>query len=68
MTCAIPVLDKGFVRLVDAMGDDRRIVQTACVSYGEGTKTVREDTVLIDYPTRHRHTSPWTTVQARNPR
>jgi len=58
-----PVLDKGFVRLVDAMGDDRRIVQAARVSYGEGTKTVREDAALIDYLMRHRHTSPFEMVE-----
>ncbi|WP_457629308.1 FAD-dependent thymidylate synthase [Oceanithermus sp.] len=59
----IPVLDKGFVRLVDAMGDDRRIVQAARVSYGEGTKTVREDAALIDYLMHHRHTSPFEMVE-----
>ena len=59
----IPVLDKGFVRLVDAMGDDGRIVQAARVSYGEGTKTVREDAALIDYLMRHRHTSPFEMVE-----
>ena len=58
----IPVLDKGFVRLVDQMGDDRAIVQAARVSYGEGTKTVREDAALIDYLMRHRHTSPFEMV------
>ncbi|WP_347241590.1 FAD-dependent thymidylate synthase [Thermus sp.] len=60
---AIPVLDKGFVRLVDAMGDDASIVQAARVSYGEGTKTVREDAALIDYLMRHRHTSPFEMVE-----
>ncbi len=55
----IKVLDHGFVRLVDYMGGDARIVQTARVSYGEGTKTVREDAGLIDYLMRHRHTSPF---------
>jgi len=55
----IPVLDKGFVRLVDYMGGDDRIVQTARVSYGEGTKTVRQDAGLIDYLLRHEHTSPF---------
>lgn len=59
----LAVLDKGFVRLVDAMGDDRRIVQAARVSYGEGTKTVREDAALIDYLMRHRHTSPFEMVE-----
>lgn len=55
----IKVLDKGFVRLVDYMGSDARIVQTARVSYGAGTKTVREDAGLIDYLLRHEHTSPF---------
>ena len=55
----IPVLDKGFVRLVDYMGSDSRIVQTARVSYGDGTKTVREDAGLIDYLLRNEHTSPF---------
>lgn len=53
------VLDHGFVRLVDYMGGDARIVQTARVSYGDGTKTVREDAGLIDYLMRHQHTSPF---------
>lgn len=53
-----PVLDKGFVRLVDWLGGDDRIVQAARVSYGKGTKTKREDAALIDYLVRHRHTSP----------
>jgi thymidylate synthase (FAD) len=57
-----PVLDKGFVRLVDYMGGDSRIVQSARVSYGEGTKTVREDGALIDYLLRHQHTSPFEQV------
>lgn len=54
----ISVLDKGFVRLVDHMGDDSRIVQSARVSYAEGTKSVRKDKGLIDFLTRHKHTSP----------
>ncbi len=53
-----PVLDKGFVRLVDYLGGDARIVQAARVSYGAGTKSVREDAALIDYLVRHKHTSP----------
>jgi thymidylate synthase (FAD) len=53
------VLDHGFVRLVDYMGGDSRIVQTARVSYGEGTKTIRQDSGLIDYLLRHEHTSPF---------
>ena len=54
-----PVLDKGFVRLVDYMGGDERVVQSARVSYGEGTKSYREDAGLIDYLLRNRHTSPF---------
>ncbi|HKI58474.1 MAG TPA: FAD-dependent thymidylate synthase [Trueperaceae bacterium] len=57
-----PVLDHGFVRLVDYLGGDARIVQAARVSYGEGTKTVREDRALIDYLLRNRHTSPFEQV------
>ena len=56
------VLDKGFVRLVDYLGGDARIVQAARVSYGEGTKTVREDAGLIDYLLRNDHTSPFEQV------
>ncbi|UTC62549.1 FAD-dependent thymidylate synthase [Treponema sp. OMZ 792] len=56
------VLDKGFIRLVDYMGTDARIVQAARVSYGEGTKTVREDAALIDYLLRNKHTSPFEQV------
>ncbi|MEJ2288270.1 MAG: FAD-dependent thymidylate synthase [Deinococcales bacterium] len=59
---AFPVLDHGFVRLVDYLGGDARIVQAARVSYGEGTKTVREDRALIDYLLRNRHTSPFEQV------
>ncbi|MBU0937172.1 MAG: FAD-dependent thymidylate synthase [Spirochaetes bacterium] len=58
----IPVHKKGFVRLVDYMGGDARIVQAARVSYGEGTKTVREDAGLIDYLLRNEHTSPFEQV------
>jgi thymidylate synthase (FAD) len=54
-----PVLDDGFVRLVDCMGDDSSIVQAARVSYGKGTKKVSEDRVLIRYLMRHRHTTPF---------
>lgn len=56
------VLDKGFVRLVDYYGGDQRIVQSARVSYGEGTKTVSQDGALIDYLLRHQHTSPFEQV------
>lgn len=57
-----PVLDKGFVRLVDYLGGDERIVQAARVSYGKGTKSVREDAALIDYLLRNEHTSPFEQV------
>jgi thymidylate synthase (FAD) len=56
------VLDKGFVRLVDYYGSDQRIVQSARVSYGDGTKSVSEDAALIDYLLRHQHTSPFEQV------
>jgi thymidylate synthase (FAD) len=56
------VLDQGFVRLVDYMGGDQRIVQAARVSYGEGTKTLRQDAGLIDYLLRNEHTSPFEQV------
>ena len=58
----LPVLDHGFVRLVDYLGGDSRIVQAARVSYGAGTKTVREDRALIHYLMRNRHTSPFEQV------
>ena len=57
-----PVLDKGFVRLVDYMGGDSRVVQSARVSYGDGTKSYREDGALIDYLLRNSHTSPFEQV------
>src|SRR5471030_2423147 len=56
---AMPVLDKGFVRVVDYMGDDAAVVQAARVSYGRGTKKVSEDRGLINYLMRHRHTTPF---------
>ncbi len=56
------VLDKGFVRLVDYLGSDDRIAQAARVSYGEGTKTYRENRGLIDYLLRNEHTSPFEQV------
>ncbi len=59
----IKVLDKGFVRLVDVMGDDSAIVQAARVSYGKGTKSFRQDASLIDYLMRHKHTSPFEMVE-----
>jgi thymidylate synthase (FAD) len=55
----IPVLDHGFVRVVDYMGDDSAIVQAARVSYGKGTKKVNEDRGLIHYLMRHWHTTPF---------
>lgn len=54
-----PVLDDGFVTLVDAMGDDQAVVQAARVSYGEGTRAVSTDRGLIRYLLRHRHTTPF---------
>lgn len=57
-----PVLDKGFIRLVDYLGSDERVVQAARVSYGEGTKSCRENAGLIDYLLRNRHTSPFEQV------
>jgi thymidylate synthase (FAD) len=56
---AIPVLDHGFVRVIDYMGDDAAVVQAARVSYGKGTKRVNEDRGLIHYLLRHRHTTPF---------
>lgn len=54
-----PVLDKGFVRVVDLMGDDSAVVQAARVSYGKGTKSVNEDAGLINYLMKYQHTSPF---------
>ena len=56
---AIPVLDHGFVRVVDYMGDDTSIVQAARVSYGKGTKKVSTDSGLIKYLMRHWHSTPF---------
>jgi thymidylate synthase (FAD) len=53
------VLDDGFVRVIDYMGDDAAIVQAARVSYGKGTKRVHEDLALIRYLMRHSHTTPF---------
>ncbi len=55
----LPVLDHGFIRVVDYMGDDAAIVQAARVSYGKGTRHVSSDRGLINYLMRHRHTSPF---------
>ena len=56
---ALPVLDHGFVRVIDYMGDDSAVVQAARVSYGRGTKRVREDAGLIRYLMRNWHTTPF---------
>jgi len=56
---AIPVLDHGFIRVVDYMGDDSSIVQAARVSYGKGTKKVSTDAGLIKYLMRHWHSTPF---------
>ena len=56
---AIPILDHGFVRVVDYMGDDSSIVQSARVSYGKGTKKVSTDEGLIKYLMRHWHSTPF---------
>jgi thymidylate synthase (FAD) len=55
----LPVLDHGFIRVIDYMGDDAAIVQAARVSYGRGTKKQTEDKGLINYLMRHRHSSPF---------
>ena len=56
---ALPVLDHGFIRVVDYMGDDTSIVQAARVSYGKGTKKVSTDAGLIKYLMRHWHSTPF---------
>ena len=56
---AIPVLDHGFIRVIDYMGDDSSIVQSARVSYGKGTKKVSTDEGLIKYLMRYRHSTPF---------
>lgn len=55
----LPVLDHGFIRVIDYMGDDAAIVQAARVSYGKGTKKKSEDRALINYLLRHRHNTPF---------
>lgn len=55
----IPLLDHGFIRPIDYMGNDSSIVQAARVSYGDGTKTVQTDEKLIRYLLQHEHTSPF---------
>lgn len=54
-----PVLDKGFVRVIDYMGNDAAVTQSARVSYGKGTKMLNQDKGLINYLMRHRHTTPF---------
>ncbi len=56
---AVPVLDHGFIRVIDYMGDDTSIVQSARVSYGKGTKKVSTDSGLIKYLMRHWHSTPF---------
>ncbi len=56
---AIPILDHGFVRVIDYMGDDTSVVQAARVSYGKGTKKVSTDAGLIKYLMRHWHSTPF---------
>jgi thymidylate synthase (FAD) len=56
---AVPLLDHGFIRVIDYMGDDGAIVQAARVSYGRGTRRVSEDAGLIRYLMRHRHSTPF---------
>ncbi len=60
-----PVLDDGFVCLVDVMGDDQSVVQAARVSYGEGTRKVSDDRGLIRYLLRHRHTTPFEMAEVK---
>jgi len=55
----IAVLDHGFVRVIDYMGDDGAVVQAARVSYGRGTRRVSEDRGLINYLMRHHHSTPF---------
>jgi len=55
----LPLLDHGFIRVVDYMGNDGAVVQAARVSYGKGTKKVNEDQGLINYLLRHAHTTPF---------
>ncbi|OGU58598.1 MAG: FAD-dependent thymidylate synthase [Ignavibacteria bacterium GWF2_33_9] len=59
------VLDHGFIRLLEIMGDDSSICQAARVSYGKGTKSVREDRALLRYLMRNAHTSPFEMVELK---
>ena len=56
---ALPILDHGFIRVIDYMGNDNSIVQAARVSYGKGTKKVNTDAGLIKYLMRHWHSTPF---------
>ena len=56
---ALPILDHGFIRVIDYMGNDNSIVQAARVSYGKGTKKVNTDSGLIKYLMRHWHSTPF---------
>ncbi|HTM54156.1 MAG TPA: FAD-dependent thymidylate synthase [Pirellulales bacterium] len=60
-----PVLNDGFVCLVDVMGDDQAVVQAARVSYGQGTRRVSDDRGLIRYLLRHRHTTPFEMAEVK---
>lgn len=60
-----PVLDDGFVTLVDVMGNDASVVQAARVSYGEGTRKVSDDRQLIRYLLRHAHTTPFEMAEVK---
>jgi thymidylate synthase (FAD) len=60
-----PVLDNGFVCLVDVMGNDSALVQAARVSYGEGTKSVSDDRTLLRYLMRHQHTTPFEMAEVK---
>lgn len=60
-----PVLDDGFVCLVDVMGDDFSVVQAARVSYAGGTRSVSDDRTLIRYLMRHRHTTPFEMAEVK---
>ena len=55
----LPVLDQGFIRVIDYMGDDAAIADAARVSYGQGTKQMRDNVALIRYLLKNRHTSPF---------
>lgn len=61
----LPVLDDGFVALVDVMGDDQAVVQAARVSYGPGTRPISDDRTLIRYLMRHGHTTPFEMAEVK---